>query len=683
LVDTAGVTDGPTSRDAQGAVFLSYASEDAPAAERICSALRAAGIEVWFDRSELRGGDAWDGAIRRQIRQCALFIPIISANAHARAEGYFRLEWKLATDRSHLIAPDKPFLVPVAVDGTPQSDERIPDRFRELQWTRLPAGETPPAFVERVRGLLGAGALAAPSRAGSGAGEAAHWQRPAAARGRPLRTLIWACALVIVVPVLGYYGFMLSQRHSHAAPSSGTVAPPGGTDPIPEKSIAVLPLLDMSEKKDQEYFSDGLTEELLDLLAQVPDLRVPARTSSFYFKGRTDDVATIAQKLRVAHVLEGSVRRSGNHIRVTAQLIRADNGYHMWSKTYDRDLKDVFQVQDEIANAVVTALKAQLLSGQPLTNRHRTDNTEAFNEYLIGRKLRERDTPDSNRQALESFQRAAALDPNYAAAYSGISDAEWRIADQSTAEPAGYQRSLAAAERAIQLAPDLPEGYQARGNLRMDYYYDWKGAEADFQKALELDASEVQVLRDYALLQAGRGRTAQAIELFHRMLAVDPLSTQGGRQLVLLLLDEGQVAEAKKITQRYLETMPTPWSGPELAAEVAMAEGRFADALADYQRARHATALIGSAMAQYSLGRTAESQAALDELTGRYSATLAYQIAQVHAWRGERDQALDWLERAYRQRDGGLIHVTHDRYFAGLRDTARFRALLQKLNLLT
>ena len=146
------------------AVFLSYASEDAVAAEKICGALRAAGIEVWFDRSELRGGDAWDAAIRRQIKHCALFLPIISANTHARAEGYFRLEWKLAIDRSHLIAADRPFLVPVAVDTTPQSDERVPDRFRELQWTRLPGGETPPAFVERVTRLLSPGAPPLPAR---------------------------------------------------------------------------------------------------------------------------------------------------------------------------------------------------------------------------------------------------------------------------------------------------------------------------------------------------------------------------------------------------------------------------------------------------------------------------------------------------------------------------------------
>ena len=192
----------------------------------------------------------------------------------------------------------------------------------------------------------------------------------------------------------------------------------------------MLPFVDMSEKRDQEYFSDGLTEELLDLLSQVPDLYVPARTSSFYFKGKAEDVATIAQKLRVAHVLEGSVRKAGTTIRVTAQLIRADNGYHLWSKAYDRDVKDIFKVQDEIAAAVVEALKAKLLPAQELASRHRTANTEAYTQYLLGNQFRLRDTPGPNQLALAAYQKAIALDPGYAAAYSGLSDTEWRIADQ-------------------------------------------------------------------------------------------------------------------------------------------------------------------------------------------------------------------------------------------------------------
>jgi tetratricopeptide (TPR) repeat protein len=216
----------------------------------------------------------------------------------------------------------------------------------------------------------------------------------------------------------------------------------------------------------------------------VPDLRVSARTSSFYFKGKSEDVAAIAQKLRVAQILEGSVRKAGNTIRVTAQLIRADNGYHLWSKTYDRDVKDIFKIQDEIASAVVDALKAQLLPAQQIASRHRTDNTEAYTEYLLGNRFRGRDTVEDNRQALAAYQKAVALDPGYAAAYSGLADAEWRIADMLTGEAAGYQRASAAADKAIALAADSPEGYWARARLRNNYFFDWHGAGADYQEAL-------------------------------------------------------------------------------------------------------------------------------------------------------------------------------------------------------
>ena len=666
---------------ARGAVFLSYASEDATAAHKICTAMRAAGIEVWFDRSELRGGDAWDAAIRRQIKSCALFLPIISANAHARAEGYFRLEWKLAVDRSHLIAPDKPFLVPVAIDGTPQDDERIPDRFRELQWTRLPGGETPPAFVERVNRLL---APSAPEARPPGAGthpETAEGPGPRRRAGLAV-TLVWATALIVVVPVIGYYLYQAAVLRRAAPAAAVTVAPAPGASAIPEKSIAVLPFIDMSEKHDQEYFSDGLAEELLDLLAQVPDLRVPARTSSFYFKGKTDDVATIAQKLRVAHLLEGSVRRSGDKIRVTAQLIRADNGYHLWSKTYDRDVKDIFQVQDEIANAVVTALKAQLLSSQPLTSRHRTSNPQAFNEYLLGNQMRERDTVDANREALESYQRAAALDPSYAAAYSGIADAEWRVADQLTGEPAAYQRALAAAERAIALAPDAPEGYWARGNLRGTYFHDWAGAEADLRKALELDPNDAKSTREYGELLAARGDLTGGIEHLHKAVALDPLGGRARRQLAQLLLDAGKTDEAREAAQQLESVLPNSWASTNTLAMVGLAEGNFREALTQFQRDPGPWNLIGTAMAQHSLGNAAASQAAMDQLLRdpRYPMSLAYQIAEAYAWRGERAKALEWLERAYQQHDGGLIYTRHDRFLTGLRNEPRYRALLQKLN---
>ena len=661
-----------------GAVFLSYASEDAAAAERIASALQEAGVEVWFDRSELRGGDAWDSQIRQRIHDCRLFIAIVSANTERRDEGYFRREWKLAVDRTHDMAEKRAFLVPVVIDETAERGALVPDKFRERQWTRLPAGETSPAFVERVRALL------APATERPHAGPPPVTQRTVGAtQGQrapgPRRATVWAFSAIGLVAVATYFGLRWSADRGHGEQRTQSLAAAGG-EAIPEKSIAVLPFVDMSEEHDQGYFSDGLAEELLDLLSQVPDLRVPARTSSFYFKGRSVDIATIAQKLRVAHVLEGSVRHSGKRVRVTAELIRADNGYNVWSKTYDSVDKDIFELQDEIANAVVGALKAQLLPDQALASRHRTDNTEAYSEYLLGNELRERDTPDANRKALEAYQRAAVLDPGYAAAYAGISNAEWRNADMTTAEPAAYQRSLKAAERAIELAPNSADGYWARGGLRMTYYYDWSGAERDFKRALELDPNDVRVLRDYGALLATRTRTAEALAAMRKAVALDPLAAETYRQLAHLQLDIGQVTEAKHAAQ-YLEAL-RPEGYRYLSGAIALAEGRAQDALADYNDPDSGPwKLIGGAMAEHTLGHAVASQADLNEAIREYAKNLAYQIAEAYAWCGERDAAFAWLERAYRQHDGGMGYLSRDRFFTSLRDDPRYRALLKKLNL--
>src|SRR5579872_6711347 len=403
--------------DPQKAVFLSYASQDAEPASRICDALTAAGVEVWFDQSALRGGDAWDSSIRRQIKACALFIPVISENSHARVEGYFRLEWKLAVDRSHLIAPDQPFLLPVVIDDTPQIDERIPERFRDLQWTRAPDGETPPAFVDRVLRLLSREPAPAPVRSPSVTAPRGPAPTRSAPPSPPLTRPRQPALLVIAAHALvgeGYLAldkFFLSKRTTNGVQSSAT-SPSAGLTPsaIPEKSIAVLPFVNMSSDKEQEYFSDGLTEEMIDLLGQVPGLRVPARTSSFYFKGRNDSLASMAQQLKVANVLEGSVRKAGKRLRITAQLVRADNGYQLWSQAYDRDDTDVFAVQDDIAKAVVSALQVKLAGEAPATGSRGTTNPEAYNQYLLGRQLDRRDSPEADRHAVEAYRKALALD---------------------------------------------------------------------------------------------------------------------------------------------------------------------------------------------------------------------------------------------------------------------------------
>jgi len=324
------------------AVFLSYASQDAEPAQGICEALRAGGIEVWFDQSELRGGDAWDQSIRKQIKICALFMPIISRNTHARGEGYFRLEWKLAIDRSHLIASDLPFLLPVVIDDTPDTDDRVPERFREIQWTHLPGGVTSPAFIERVKRLL-SGEASAPEFARFPSSAVASNAPPPRELMRRRTGVLYSVVAAAVLLALGYFGL---ERLNRSNPSTSSTA-----------SIAVLPLANESGEASQQYFSDGISEDLITALGQFPGLKVIGRSSAFQFRDSKEDSRSIGAKLGVAHLLEGSVRKSGDMVRVSAELIDTADGSAQWSEHYDRPYKDLFALQDEITRAVAGALR--------------------------------------------------------------------------------------------------------------------------------------------------------------------------------------------------------------------------------------------------------------------------------------------------------------------------------------
>jgi TolB-like protein len=308
----------PLVTEPSHAVFLSYASQDAEPAQKICEALRVAGIAVFLDQSELLGGDAWDQKIRGEIHDCALFIPVVSRHTQERLEGYFRYEWKLAVERTHHIAEQKPFLVPVVVDSTRELEALVPDAFRVAQWTRLPAGETPPEFVTHIQKLLSGESGPLPTMA----------RGPATVTARRPSRLKPAVLAVVLGTVAAY---LVAEKPWTAKPVA--FAPP-------PHSIAVLPFVNMSGDKEQEYFSDGLTEEILNSLARINELQVAARTSAFSFKGKDTDIGAISRQLNVAAVLEGSVRRSAKTIRVTAQLVNSVSGFHLWSQTYDRDLSD-------------------------------------------------------------------------------------------------------------------------------------------------------------------------------------------------------------------------------------------------------------------------------------------------------------------------------------------------------
>jgi TolB-like protein len=667
-------------------VFLSYASDDAAAAQRICQGLRAAGIDVWFDQSELRGGDAWDRAIRQRLKDCALFLPVISARTNARSEGYFRLEWRLAVERSHLMADDQAFILPVVIDDTAESGARVPDRFRERQWSHLPGGEASPGFVATVQRLLTDGQDAVPATAPERTAAAPHGAAPSAlpaaaarAGAAPRSRRAKALALALAGLVVALAAYAVGGRFLSGTKGAADAAPPVAA--AVDKSIAVLPFLDMSEKKDQEYFSDGLAEELLDLLAQVPDLQVAARTSSFYFKGKSATIGDIARTLHVAHILEGSVRKSGDTMRITVQLIRAADGFHLWSQTYDRNIRDVFKVQDEIATVVVGALKARLLTQEQKSRRHLTDNTEAHVQFLLGRSLRDRDTPDTNRQAVDAFLRAIRLDPDFAVAYADLSDAYWRLADQVTGDPADIERAVAAADKAIAMAPGLADGYAARAGLRVLCFYDWQGARADLDQALAREPSHAGALNLLAFLDGALGDVPRAIVAARRSVELAPLYEGFQRTLALLLIDSGQIAQADAVARKMLETAPGSTLALNTQAGVRLAQGDIPGALAVARQATGKYSSVLTAIAEFRLGHAAAAQQALDALIAGNSATLAFQIAEVYAVRGEKDPAFAWLDRAIDQHDGGIVYLKRDRLLAGLRSDPRYADLLRRLKL--
>jgi TolB-like protein/Tfp pilus assembly protein PilF len=657
-----------------GAVFVSYASQDAEPARKICDALRAAGIVVWFDQSELRGGEAWDRQIRKQIHDCALFIPIISGNAHARVEGYFRLEWKLAVDRSHLMAPDQTFLLPVVIDDTQQTDERIPDRFRELQWLRLPGGRASPAFIERVQRLL----LPEPSqpptvaqRSASSASGAAQtvrvklhtrWSRPA--------LLALGFLLIAGGAYLALDRFVLSK---HSAPVSMGVE---------DKSIAVLPFVDLSEKHDQEYFADGMAEEILDLLAKIPNLKVIGRTSSFQFKGKTGDLRTIAEALAVRYVVEGSVRRSGDHIRVTAQLVDAHSGTHRWSETYDRAFDDVLVVQSEIASMVARELQVATAATDP-TSTARLHNAEAYTLYLRGRSALDRGDRVRLAQAQRYFEEASALDPSWsrpaeALAWAHVMQVEFQFVPSSE----GWQQARQAAETALRIDSNSASAHAILGQLAALQEFQWARAEREFATALRIDPNNIAGLILSANTLMAQGRLRQAIQRDDAALTLDPLNPEALQSRALWSYFLGDLDSAERDIRSCLTVSPTYNYTRFTLGQILMARGDKEGALQEtLKETPDGGRELGLAAIYFVLGNKVESDAAMERHKRHYGELWPYSVAQAHASRNERQEALEWLERAYDARDSDLQFVRNDPLLRSIRQDPRFRAFLRKMNL--
>jgi serine/threonine protein kinase/tetratricopeptide (TPR) repeat protein len=493
-------------------------------------------------------------------------------------------------------------------------------------------------------------------------------------RNRMVASVTAAAALVVLATAV--YDF--ERRAADQARDGTNFSSVYVRRPISDKSIAVLPFVDMSEKKDQGYFSDGLSEELITSLAQIDDLQVIARTSSFHFRGKQTPIAEIGSTLSVAHVLEGSVRRAGNAVRVTAQLIRADSGLSLWSQTYDRDVKDIFQVQDDIAAAVVAALKLKLLPTQGL-DPHRSDNPEAYNQYLLARQFGRRGNLDDIERAIAAYTRAIALDPGFAAAYAGLSFTETAVA--STRDAARFSQARDAAEKALTLAPQLVDAYRARALFRLETL-DFAGARADSEQALALAPGDSAVQSLYGVQIAAFGKIPQAITAMNKAIELDPLNGHAWANVGLFLTENRDYPAARHALERALAITPSNDAFHFALGQLDMLQGRLTDALAEFQKlGGDGVRRMGDAMIEHASGHEKQSLQALKELIAKHANDMAYQVGDVYAWRGEKDKAFEWLERAYQQRDSGLNGIAYDPLLAGLQSDPRYGALLKKLEL--
>jgi TolB-like protein/Flp pilus assembly protein TadD len=1090
--------------DPAKAVFLSYASQDAEAAKRICEALRAAGVEVWFDQSELVGGDQWDAKIRGQISSCALFVPIISAATQARLEGYFRIEWKLAARRTHAMAAAKAFLFPVVIDATRDAEAHVPDEFREVQWTKLPGGESPPAFCERVMRLVGgsdigaslddargsaaadgraqgaplqgrrprwlapviAGAVvavlalvltrpwekaatsaelsarrsapttAAPSEArqlvakawvllnkpemaraeldaadalckraaaidatdpevwaawshvnvwycfhnldrsaprqeaareyasramqldpksyearlaqafywvrgdatGRRLGEAQsllrellrerpdeprvlftlgyslidvpetetegvtllerlarnpgfaavawdeigwaayfnrdwakaeaaiaqslavqpYWnnlglkitmaervhgdmdlaesalkQMPASAlqedwgigfacevyqwRREPLRTIevlegvsrdwihyffydypkayllgearlmakqagaarrdfqrarvliekqladdpnngnllglqartllylgereeaeksyrlvkelggtdymqIWfappeaAIAFIRSMAeapqgeIIGRTFFsaaslrldphfdqlrpepafqaLLAQREAGskpAAPSPSTLSLSPSTPPD-AKSVAVLAFANLSDDKANEYFSDGISEELLNVLAKIPDLKVAARTSAFYFKGKEVPIPEIAQKLGVAYVVEGSVRKQGDKVRITAQLVKAADGFHVWSDTFTRDLKDIFAMQDEIAGLIARNISPVL--NPPMASASRVLAPEAVQEYLAGRAAAARAGMADLREAVTHFDRVVAVEPKFTAAWVQLATAHTRLGRWGgTPTLQAWQAARAAIDHARSLEPDSPEVLLALGWILRTVDWDWRGAEEAFRRTLQLQPNQPDALTGAAVLLFNIGKTEEAFRLGQQAAQLDPLNASTQIDLSLMFFFSGNWAEAERSARRALQLAPGGASYHSILAWSLFKQERYAEAEAETalesDDVEQATAYGILAIVRGQGAAAREQLARLEEIsrTRGDSADLQQSIAWIYASLGEKDHAFAALEKARTSRDPSMSWLRNSWFLQPLFTDPRWSVLLHQVGL--
>jgi serine/threonine-protein kinase len=506
----------------------------------------------------------------------------------------------------------------------------------------------------------------------------------------------------VVLAVIAASLLVFQLVRPKAEPQKSVATQPSGEAkaPISPKSVAVLAFDNLSDDKGSEYFSDGISEELLTVLQKIPGLHVAARTSAFSFKGKNATAQEIGEKLGVAHLVEGSVRKVGDVVRIAARLTRANTGEEQWSENYTRNLKDVFAVQTELAQTIVEQLRGQLAGGAAnqttkadiqeevrAAEKGETKNVEAHQHYLQGRFYANRFSEKGNNEAVAEYQKAVEVDPGFALAWAGLAEAHLFLCDfGGEIGRASFEAHLASARqataRALALEANLPEALRARAHIQLNYDFDWKGADDSLQIALRLAPADSTLFIWAGNVANAKGDVAQATTLYRNAVALDPVNPSARAFLAYHLAVTRQFAEAQAESARVIELSPAaPWAHATLGLAFLL-QGKFEEAaVAAHEDAADWARLYVTAMARWSQKRIPEADAALADLIKDYADTAACQIGEVYAYRGETDRAFEWLERAHRQRDSGLMSVWSEPFYENLHGNPRWNAFLRTMGL--
>ena len=496
----------------------------------------------------------------------------------------------------------------------------------------------------------------------------------------------------LLVVALGYFAFdkfvldpkrdaeLVSATQQQA---SETAVEARSDEPAPdENSIAVLPFVNMSDDESNEYFSDGITEELLNLLAKIPELRVTSRSSAFSFKGQNVDIPTVAEKLNVRHVLEGSVRKAGNKVRITAQLIEAGSDVHMWSETYDRELDDVFAIQDEIAKKVVTVLQVRLL-GSEIPTTSETDS-EAYAYYLQGKHFIVSTEPDDTAASANAYRKAIEIDPSYAPAWAGLARTQRNRANWGQIDlREGTEEARRAAHKALELDDTLADAWAVLAHIQWVYDWDWNRAEGTVRTALLHGPNDARALETAALITRTLGKLDQALEYARAAVKVDPLDPFMLRTLALTHWTRHEFDLERATFERVRDLYPDRGGSWSNIAFAALSQGRPEEALALVQKEQtESFRKFALAYAYADMGRQEEAELAIQSAIETDAYWLAYQIGQVFGDWGDADRAFEWLERSYAMRDGGITYIAVDPAMEPLHNDPRWEPFLLSVGLL-